>query len=52
MWLVCPIGEETPPESIHVVPNFGREHDLTEDCWCHPVPDSDIPTILIHSPEN
>ena len=26
--------EETLP--IHCVPSFGRKHDCSQLCWCHP----------------
>ncbi len=29
----------------HVLPDFGRKHELTMMCWCHPVLDLNKPTI-------
>jgi hypothetical protein len=37
---------------IHVYPSFGREHDFTDDCWCHPEWSTLKPGTLIHNAEN
>jgi hypothetical protein len=30
-------GVYMPDEGgVHVIPEFGREHDQTSQCWCHP----------------
>lgn len=40
------------PDAVHVYPLFGREHILTDSCWCHPQPDPQEPTLLIHNQEH
>jgi hypothetical protein len=35
----------------HVVPDFGREHQLNVGCWCHPEPDEEEELLLIHNAE-
>jgi hypothetical protein len=32
-WLVI---QQELTRQIHIVPNFGRVHDLSHTCWCHP----------------
>lgn len=32
----------------HVVPNFGRPHDLTTECWCTPRRDVEDQTVVVH----
>lgn len=36
-------------EKIHFAPLFGPAHVCSEDCWCHPEPDSDLPDFVIHN---
>jgi hypothetical protein len=36
----------------HVYPTFGREHEMTPECWCHPEPDDEQPNLLIHNVDN
>jgi hypothetical protein len=34
----------------HIVPiNDTREHDISAECWCHPVPDEEDETIFVHN---
>jgi len=34
-WIV--VEKKTDPDyPVHVLPNFGRNHILTMDCWCRP----------------
>lgn len=39
-------------ELIHVVPQFGREHIASKDCWCKPRQDDEEPRVFIHEPEH
>jgi hypothetical protein len=39
-------------ELIHVVPQFGREHVASKDCWCKPRQDDEEPRVFIHEPEH
>lgn len=32
-----------PP--IHVMPQFGKEHECTRDCWCEPVCENTLEVI-------
>ena len=38
-------------ERVHVYPLFGREHEISLDCWCHPLFDEEAPEleIVIHN---
>jgi hypothetical protein len=36
----------------HVYPLFGREHQMSPDCWCHPEPDEEQPNMLVHNVDN
>ncbi len=36
-------------EDIHVCPMFGREHELEDDCWCHP--EENFDGIMVHNVE-
>ncbi|CAN5815546.1 hypothetical protein BH20PSE1_BH20PSE1_01220 [soil metagenome] len=38
-------------EEIHVIPEFGREHECSPCCWCDPERDVEEPLVLIHHPE-
>ena len=32
----------------HVVPDFGRKHDLSLDCWCIPKRSDNVDMVIIH----
>lgn len=32
----------------HVVPDFGRKHELDIRCWCQPRRDEDDPSVIVH----
>jgi hypothetical protein len=35
---------------IHVVPRDDlREHEISIACWCHPTPDEEEPSVIIHN---
>ncbi len=36
-------------ERVHVYPLFGREHEVSTDCWCHPLPDEEMPNVIVHN---
>lgn len=38
--------------NYHVVPDFGRKHELAETCWCHPESAEDLPCVVVHNVEN
>lgn len=48
--------------SLHVCPMFGRRHDLSLDCWCHPQLDASADTcecececetqVVVHNQEH
>lgn len=44
------------PEIVHVMPNFGREHNASSGCWCSPIRDAKAllegNTVWVHNPEN
>jgi hypothetical protein len=42
----------TEDDNVHVIPVYGREHTLSADCWCCPVPDTEKPDMLIHRTED
>lgn len=34
---------------LHVIPVGDlREHEASVDCWCHPTPDEEEPSVYIH----
>lgn len=34
---------------VHVIPLSDlREHDASDECWCHPTPDAEEPDVRIH----
>ena len=34
----------------HVLPSFGPKHELSINCWCHPVVDDDyVETAISHN---
>lgn len=41
-------------DHYHVVPDFGRSHELEDFywCWCEPEPCSDEPRVIIHHEEH
>jgi hypothetical protein len=44
-----------PPffEFSHVVPPFGREHDIDGmGCWCKPERATDAPDLIVHNVEH
>jgi len=44
--------QQDDKEYVHVYPQFGRAHVLVgKTCWCQPVPDEEVPTVLIHNIE-
>lgn len=38
-------------ETKHIIPVGGPEplHVASRSCWCHPVPDTEAPSILVHN---
>lgn len=48
----APIMESKTVEFTHVYPLFGREHEMSIDCWCHPTQDDEEPTLILHNVEN
>lgn len=38
--------------TLHVVPQFGRQHDINDGCWCHPERDKDDTDICMHNVEH
>ena len=46
-WL-CWYPSEDDPNS-HVVPDFGPAHELSAECWCHPEPDQNESSVIIHN---
>jgi hypothetical protein len=32
------LRSESRDGDMHVMPNFGKEHEISSDCWCCPVP--------------
>lgn len=38
-------------ENWHVYPLFGREHEMSVNCWCHPEADHASPTVFVHNPK-
>jgi len=37
---------------VHVYPLFGREHEMSVECWCHPDQHPEEPTLYVHHVEN
>jgi hypothetical protein len=48
----CPACEGAPGEVrvVHFVPNAGRRHVMSRECWCHPDFNGDM--IVIHHTEH
>ena len=37
-------------DAWHVIPlDDLREHDLSDDCWCHPTEDDDAVGLFVHN---
>lgn len=36
----------------HVMPMYGREHETTVRCWCHPTRDDEEPGLVVHRDMN
>jgi hypothetical protein len=39
-------------EEVHVIPTFGPEHVLSDDCWCHPERDEEDSSVIVHNVAN
>ena len=39
-------------EYVHVYPLFGRVHEVSIHCWCHPEHDAVNPLVLVHHVDN
>ena len=40
----------TLTEDLNVMPNEDfREHEASINCWCHPIPDAEQPTVIVHN---
>lgn len=37
---------------IHVYPLFGKQHEMTRECWCIPDQDEEHDNVLIHHQEH
>jgi hypothetical protein len=52
MW-VNMLTEPAPGyREIHVIPDFGRPHELWIACWCHPDQDEEAQNVFKHHVEN
>jgi len=52
-WLI--VHDEYSSDIVHVIPNFGRDHDENDKCWCGPHWDTEggsAVRILIHECDN
>ena len=48
--LLLPLLEpEADEHNIHVVPNFGPEHESSCICWCEPYVDPWEPGVIVHN---
>lgn len=48
-WLAIDYRDEGEVLAVIVIPNFGPDHLIGMDCWCHP----DVgPGIVIHHSQN
>lgn len=47
-------GEDRSDDSsdVHVMPNYGREHEASRRCWCVPTRDTEEPRLWIHRDPN
>lgn len=41
--------EDLDEECIHVIPMFGRRHEVSVMCWCGPQSDDEDLSIWIHN---
>lgn len=37
---------------VHVMPTYGRAHETSVRCWCHPVRDESEARVVVHREEN
>ena len=43
-------GQDLGFVNVQVIPESDtREHELSQDCWCHPVQDDDDPDVWVHN---
>lgn len=52
MWGVFEDKLDEDFTEYHVIPLFGREHDMSMSCWCIPCRDKDTPTVIVHNGDN
>jgi hypothetical protein len=49
-WLVIDMRKQA--SQIHVVPKFGADHEMEEDCWCNPELEHHESMLVVHRVEN
>jgi len=43
------VAEVDAADIVHLLPKFGKVHEMSSECWCHPDPSLTCDDVFVHN---